>query len=183
MVRSLHHDSGQLTVGRAAVLAVGVLIAALVFLQGDIRHRTAGYEAAHGHGILGNVVVTKCSSDGFGTTCRGDFTSLDGTLRRPNVTVNGPSGLSDRPLPVTIPAAVTGRNAGEAWSLSGEPWWRPSIVQLIALVPVALALAYLWTLLAGGPTMWWAQAGALRTLRDQERENAHREEVRRGHVH
>jgi hypothetical protein len=104
-------------------------------------------------------------------------------VRRPNVTVNGPSGLSDRALPVGLPAAVTGPGAQEAWSLSGDPWWRPSVVQLAAMVPVALALAYLWALLAGGPAMWWAQAGALRTLRGQEREVAHKEEVRRGHVH
>jgi len=180
---SLHRDGGQLTVGRAAALSAAVLIVALVFLQGDVRHRMAGYEAVHGHGILGTVTVTKCSTDGLGTSCRGDFTSQDGSLHRANLTVNGPSGLSDKVLPVSLPAAVTGRGAHEAWSVDGSPWWRPSVVQLAALVPVALALAYLWMLLTGGPAVWRAQAGVLRTMRDQDRETAHREEVRRGHVH
>jgi hypothetical protein len=176
-------DAGQITVGRAALLAGLVLIVAVIFLQGDIRHRIAGYEAVHSNGILGTVTVTSCSADTLGTTCHGDFSSEDGTLRLHHLTVNGPSGLSKTTLPTTIPAAVTGPRAHEAWSVTGDPWWRPSIVQFAALVPVALALAYLWSLLLGGPTAWRAQAGMLRTLRDQERLIAHREEVRRGHVH
>jgi len=176
-------DSGQITVGRAALLSGLVLIVAVIFLQGDIRHRIGGYDAVHGNGILGTATVTSCGSDVFGTTCHGDFTSEDGTLRLHGLTVNGPSGLSKTKLPTALPAAVTGPHAHEAWSVAGEPWWRPSIVQLIALVPVALALAYLWSLLIGGPPAWRAQAGILRTMRDQERAIAHREEVRRGHVH
>lgn len=173
-------DSGMIPLGRLAGLGAIVFLVAVFFLFTDVQHRISGYRLAHGSGIVGSATVTDCSSDVFGTECRAGFTSADGTVHRARLILNGPSGMARGSA---YPAAVAGANASEAWTLTGAPWWRPSLVQLAALVPVGLVVAALWALVAGGPIAWRAQARVLRTAREKERNLAHREEVRRGHVH
>lgn len=176
-------DAGQITLGRLLVFGGLVLLASLFFLATDLQHRIAGYRIVHGQGIIGTVTVTGCTSDLLGKVCHGDFTSADGTVRRTELTINGPSRQAGETRPTTHPAAISDPQASEAWTLTGSPWWQPSVVQIAALVPVALVAVSLWTLVAGGPIVWRAQARAVRALRSREREVAHRERVRRGHVH
>lgn len=168
-----------LSLRRLLGLSVIVLLVALFFLFNDVRHRMSGYQIAHGHGIIGTATVTGCWSDLFGTGCRADFVSADGKVHR-SVVLNGPSDMAHR---LSYPAAVGDAGAGEAWTLTGSPWWRPSVGLIAALAPVGLVVASLWSLVAGGPIVWRAQARAFRSVRARERDHAHREEIRRGHVH
>lgn len=169
----------HLSLRRLLGLSVIVVLLALFFLFNDLHHRMSGFRIAHGQGVIGTATVTGCSSDVFGTECRADFTSAAGTIHR-TLTLNGPSDMARGQ---SYPAAVADAGSDEAWTLTGSPWWRPSLPLIAALAPVGLALAALWTLIAGGPIAWRAQARALRTVRAKERAQAHREEVRRGHVH
>jgi hypothetical protein len=56
-------------------------------------------------------------------------------------------------------------------------------VQLTALVPVALVVVSVWTLVSGGPVAWAAALLLLRTRRSAEQESARQEAVRLGRVH
>jgi hypothetical protein len=136
-----------------------VFLACLLFLVVDVWHRVAGYQAIHGQGIRGTVTVTSCEQHRSGTFCTGDFASADGRVTRPGVRINGAAellkwtGEAGRPAPAAhVSAALSVRDAGEAWTLDGLPWLRPSPVTLTALAPVAIALILVWAELRDIPT-------------------------------
>jgi hypothetical protein len=170
----------MISLGRLAALGALIFLVSFAFLFTDLQHRIAGYRIAHGSGIVGTATVSRCSGDLFGTECRADFTTADGTVHRTNLILNGPSGMQQGRA---YPAAVGSKGADEAWTLAGEPWWRPSPVLIAALVPVGVLIVSLWALVAGGPIAWRAQARLLKLARAKGRDQAHREEVRRGRVH
>ena len=172
-------DAGEITLGRLLRLGFVVVFACLLFLFLDTKHRTAGYNAVHGHGVPGSIMVTKCDSHQLGTICTGDFVSTDGTLQRHDVRVNGVEAMAARPLP----AAVTGPDAKEAWTADGSPWLNPSVFQLSALIPLAIVLAMLWSFLTGGPRTWRARSHALRAKYARDRAVAQQRRVRMGRVH
>lgn len=172
-------DAGEITLGRLLRLGFVVVFACLLFLLLDTKHRTAGYQAVHGQGIPGSITVTKCDSHQFGTVCKGDFVSADGTVQRHDVRVNGVEAAVGRPLQ----AAVTGPDADEAWTVNGSPWLNPSVFQLSAMIPLAIVLAMLWTFLTGGPRTWRAQSHALRAKYARDRAVAQERKVRMGRVH
>lgn len=173
-------DSGQITVGRLAIIGTLVLLAAACFLYHDVQHRIDGYRIAHGSGITGVATITGCSTETLDTVCHADFASADGSVERHHIRLNGPYGMGKGQ---TRQAAVSGPRADEAWTLTGNPWLRPSVGFVIALAPVVLALGALWSLAMGGPPTWLAQARTLREVRGRQREYARKEEIRRGHVH
>ena len=172
-------DAGEITLGRLLRLGFVVVFAGLLFLLLDTKHRTAGYQAVHGQGILGSITVTKCDPHQLGTVCTGDFVSTDGKVRRHDVRVNGVDAMTARPLP----AAITGPHAKEAWTVAGSPWLKPSFFQLSALIPLAIVLAMLWSFLTGGPRTWRARSHALRAKYARDRAVAHDRQVRMGRVH
>jgi hypothetical protein len=128
---------------------------------------------------LGSITVTKCDAHQLGTVCTGDFVSADGKVQRHDVRVNGVEALAAG----TLPGAVTGPDADEAWTADGTPWLTPSIFQFSALIPLAVVLAMLWTFLTGGPRTWRAQSHALRAKYARDRAVAHQRQVRMGRVH
>jgi hypothetical protein len=86
---------------------------------------------------------------------------------------------------VSYPAALSGAKAGEAWTLDGTPWLRPSIPQVVALVPVAIPVLLAWALLRGGPhgrRRRLGRARLIRTRRNQRRELSRLRDNRRGRV-
>jgi hypothetical protein len=173
-------------------LVAVVFLGCALFLVVDVGHRVTGYQTAHGKGIRGTVTVTGCAAHRTGTFCVGDFTSADGRVVRSKIRVNGAaellkwSGGSGRPAAVTrIPAALSAPGAGEAWTLAGRPWLRPSLVQVTALAPVATVLAMIWALVRGGPRSWRYRLDRARMRRGSgvvRREMALARMARRGRV-
>ncbi|HEV7934713.1 MAG TPA: hypothetical protein VGP70_20690 [Actinomadura sp.] len=188
----IRQDAGAISLRGLLNLSAIVCLLCLLFLIIDVRHRMTGYRAAYGQGIKGTVAVTSCGSHLTGTYCTGDFTSADGRVRRAGVRVNGAMELLDRaghggglPGPVSYPAALSGAKAGEAWTLDGTPWLRPSIPQVVALVPVAIPVLLAWALLRGGPhgrRRRLGRARLIRTRRNQRRELSRLRDNRRGRV-
>jgi hypothetical protein len=147
-----------------------VFIACLLFLFFDVKHRVAGYETAHGHGIPGTVTVANCESQRLGgSACSGDFVSNDGKIRRHDVRVNGAKTAGTQ----AMPAAISDADADEAWTIEGSPWGSPSTVQLAAIAAILLVI---WLAIRGGPTAWVGRYA-------QDRAQAHEREVRLGRVH
>jgi hypothetical protein len=172
-------DAGEITLGRLLRLGFVVVFACILFLFLDTKHRTAGYQAVHGQGIPGSITVTKCDSHQLGTVCKGDFVSTNGRIQRHDVRVNGIEAMAAR----SVPAAVTGPDANEAWTVDGSPWLKLSVFQLSAFIPLAVVLAMLWSFLSGGPRTWRAQSHALRAKYARDRAVAHQRQVRMGRVH
>jgi hypothetical protein len=179
LTRSHDADAGSMTLGRLVALGALVFFISLVFLNADVRHRVDGYRIIHGQGVAGTVTVTSCEEDVLSRVCYGDFVSSDGSVHR-RLRVNGPPGMGPA---ATYPAAIGGPHADEAWTLQGKAWARVSKVQLTALVPVALVVVSVWTLVSGGPVAWAAALLLLRTRRSAEQESARQEAVRLGRVH
>jgi hypothetical protein len=163
-------DAGEMTLGRMIGLGSMVFIACLLFLFFDAKHRIAGYETAHGHGLQGTVTVANCKSQLLGgSVCSGDFVSADGKIQRHDVRINGAKTAGTQ----IAPAAISGADADEAWTTEGSPWSAPSTVQLGALAAIVLVI---WLAIRGGPGAWMNRYA-------QDRAHAHEREVRLGRVH
>jgi hypothetical protein len=172
-------DAGEITLGRLIGIGLVVVFACLLFLIVDVRHRMAGYQAVNGQGIRGTVSVAACESHRLGRLCTGNFVSSDGRVQRQDVRINGVKTAERQ----TVPAAIAGAEADEAWTTGGSPWTTPSVVLFAALIPVAMAVGMLWNLFAGGPSAWRAQGRAMRARHARDRDLAREREVRLGRVH
>lgn len=169
-----------------------VFLACLLFLVVDVWHRVAGYQAVHGQGIRGAVTVTGCEAHRTGAFCTGDFRSADGRVTKSKIRINGAvellawSGGDGLPAgSVRFPAVLSASDAGEAWTLDGRPWLRPSAAQVAALAPVAAVLAVLWGLVRGGPRSWRYRMDRARMRQGRgvlRREIAQARMARRGRV-
>jgi hypothetical protein len=173
-------DAGEITLGRTLRLGFVVLLACLLFLFFDTKHRMAGYQAVHGDGIPGGITVTKCDSRWLGgTTCVGNFVSSDGKIQRHGIHVNGVKAVDAQ----VLPAAIGGEHAKEAWTSDGTPWLDLSAIQVAALIPLVVALAAIWTFLRGGPRTWRTQSRVVRARVARGRAAARERQVRMGRVH
>jgi hypothetical protein len=172
-------DAGEITLGRLFGLGLVVVFACLLFLVIDVKHRMTGYQAVNGEGIKGAVSVATCESHQFGGLCTGNFVSSDGRIQRQDVRINGVKTAAGQ----TVPAAIAGAGADEAWTMEGSPWTTPSVVVFAALIPVAMAIGMIWNVIMGGPSAWRAQSRAVRARHARGRDQAHEREVRLGRVH
>ena len=172
-------DAGEMTLGRALRLGLVVLFICFLFLFFDTKHRMAGYQAVHGQGVPGTVTLTKCESQLLGRACTGNFVSSDGKIQRHGVRVNGTNAMDTQALP----AAIIGENATEAWTAYGSPWFDLSVVQISAMIPLAVALAILWSFLRGGPRTWRMQSHMMRARAARNRAAAQSRQTRMGRVH
>lgn len=176
-------------------LVAVVFLGCALYLVVDVSHRVDGYRAVNGQGIRGTVTVTGCEAHRTGTFCTGDFGSADGRITKSEIRVNGAAELlgwsagDGRPAgSVRFPAVLSAADAEEAWTLDGQPWMRPSVVQVTALLPVAAVLAVLWGLLRGGPRAWRYRRMMRRSRMRRgggvvRREMARARGARRGRVH
>ena len=172
-------DAGEITLSRLIGTSLVILFACLLFLFIDVRHRISGYEAVNGQGIAGSVSVVECESQRFSRVCTGNFISSDGKIQRYDVRINGAKTADGQ----VLAAAITGADADEAWTAEGTPWMNASVIQAAALLPVAMILVMIWTLIKGGPSAWREQGHAVRARYARDRDLAHEREVRLGRVH
>jgi hypothetical protein len=186
-------DTGAISVKGLLKFSLIVFLFCLIFLVMDVRHRMAGYQAVHGHGIQGTATVTRCQSHPFSRFCTGHFTSADGRVNRSGIRVNGAMASLGRerhgarpatPMdhPVDYPAVLASAKADEVWTVDGDPWLRPSMAQVSALVPVSIPVLVAWGLVRGGPRSRRQRLERARLIRSHRHEVARLREIRRGRI-